>query len=63
MQKLNQDPFLWTELRYAIVFDRDQFAFKTLFKKFYPDLYDFGQAIIKSPVPVEDIISEILMKL
>ncbi|WP_313157504.1 RNA polymerase sigma-70 factor [Sphingobacterium multivorum] len=63
MQKLNQDPFLWTELRYAIVFDRSQLAFKTLFKKFYPDLYDFGHAIIKSPGPVEDIISEIFMKL
>lgn len=63
MQKLDQEPFLWIELRYAIVFNRDQLAFKTLFKTFYSDLYEFGYAIIKSAEPVEDIISEIFMKL
>ena len=63
MRDFNQAPFLWNELRYAIAFDRSQVAFKTLFKSFHPDLYEFGVAIIKSSEPVEDIISEIFMKL
>ncbi|WP_398451560.1 RNA polymerase sigma factor [Sphingobacterium thalpophilum] len=63
MQGLNQSSFVWTELRYAIAFDRSQPAFKILFKYFHTDLYEFGLAILKSPEPVEDIISEIFLKL
>lgn len=52
----------WKNIVHAIVYQRDEEAFKTFFLHFYDDLTHFSTSITQDETIAEDLVSELMMK-
>lgn len=63
MRRTINSEFPWKKMRYAIAVDRNPIAFKKLFFTYHAELHLFGFSILNSRDVVEDIISDIFLKI